>query len=94
MPTPGSTPIFATVVFAQNKPGAIVSIPPLAAPTTFVMRAGVIETADGRELVLPDEATRARVLEAFGNDSSSVFVVEAGPLGFVADHAITVEGEA
>jgi len=94
MPTPGSTPIFATVVFAQNKPGAIVSIPPLAAPTTFVMRAGVIETADGRELVLPDEATRARVLEAFGNDPSSVFVVEAGPLGFVADHAITVEGQA
>lgn len=91
MPTPGSTPIFATVVFAQNKPGAIVSIPPLAAPTTFVMRAGAIETADGRELVLPDPATCARVRAAFDNDPSSVFVVETGPLGFVADYPIAVE---
>jgi hypothetical protein len=94
MPTPGSPPIFATVVFAKNKSGAIVSIPPLAAPTTFIMRAGAIYTSDGRELVIPDEPARARVLKAFGDDPSSVFVVETGPMGFVADHEITMDGAA
>lgn len=84
-------PIHATVVFAQNKPGAIVSIPPLAAPTTFIMRASSLFTADGRELVISDGQARARVLAAYRGDPESVFVVETGPLGFVADYPITTE---
>ena len=88
MSTPGLPPIHATVVFAQNKPGAIVSIPPFSGPSTFTMRQGRLYAADGRELVMPDDATLARVLKAFSDDPSSVFVVETGPLGFVADHPI------
>lgn len=92
MSTPVPPPIYATVVFAQNKPGAIVSIPPLAAPTTFTMRHERIYTAEGREVVILNEATRARVQKAFRDDPSSVFVVETGPLGFVADYPITAAG--
>lgn len=91
MSTPIQPPIHATVVFAQNKPGAILSIPPLGAPTTFVMRAGGFFTAEGRELVISDDQARARVLQAFQDDAESVFVVETGPLGFVADYPIVKE---
>lgn len=87
------SPIHATVVFAQNKPGAIISIPPLDAPTTFVMRHGGFFTAEGRELVILDVQARARVLQAFQDNDESVFVVETGPLGFVADYPIAKEGQ-
>lgn len=93
MSTPSQPPIYATVVFAQNKPGAILSIPPLGVPTTFVMRAGSFFTAEGRELVISDGQARARVLEAFQDDASSVFVLETGPLGFLADYPIMKDGQ-
>jgi hypothetical protein len=93
MSTPNQPPIHATVVFAQNKPGAILSIPPLRVPTTFVMRDGGFFTAEGRELVISDAQARARVLQAFENDSKSVFVVETGPIGFVADYPIARDGQ-
>lgn len=89
MSTSAQPPIFVTVVFAQKKPGAILSIPPLAVATTFHMRDSAFFTADGRELVILDDDTRSRVVEAFLKDPSSVFVVETGPLGFVADYPIT-----
>lgn len=88
---PSKTPIYATVVFAKNKSGAILSIPPLGAPTTFLMRNSSFFTAEGRELVISDPVARARVLQAIQADPESVFVVEAGPLGFVADYAIATE---
>lgn len=88
MSNPGHLPIHATVVFAQNKPGAIISIPPLLEPTTFIMRGDGFFTAQGRELVITDAPARARVLQAFQDDPDSVFVVETGPLGFVADYPI------
>lgn len=90
---PSQPPILATVVFAQNKPGAIISIPPLGVPTTFIMRAGGFFTAAGRELVISDAQARARVLQAFEDNAESVFVVETGPLGFVADYPIMKEGQ-
>ncbi|MFJ1470121.1 hypothetical protein [Massilia orientalis] len=93
MPIPSQPSIHATVVFAQNKPGAILSIPPLGVPTTFVMRAGGFFTAEGRELVISDAQARARVLRAFEENTESVFVVETGPLGFVADYPIVKEGQ-
>lgn len=93
MPTPSQPPIHATVVFAQHKPGAILSIPPLSVPTTFVMRAGGFFTAEGRELVISDAQARVRVFQAFQDDASSVFVVEAGPLGFVADYPVAKDGQ-
>lgn len=92
MSIPAPEPIYATVVFAANKPGALLSIPPLAAPTTFTMMQGRICTADGRELVIEDAGARARVLAAFSDDPTSVFIVETGPLGFVADYPIAQEG--
>jgi len=92
MSIPALEPIYATVVFAANKPGALLSIPPLAAPTAFAMMQGRIHTADGRELVIEDAGARARVLKAFADDPASVFVVETGPLGFVADYPIAREG--
>lgn len=91
MSAPNLPPIFATVVFAPNKPGALISIPPLAEPTTFVRRGAGFFTADGRELVIQDDQARARVLKAFQDLPESVFVVETGPLGFVADYAIAQE---
>jgi len=93
MSTPSHPPIHATVVFAQNKPGAILSIPPLDAPTTFVMRDGGFFTAEGRELVIADAGARARVLDAFAGNAESVFVVETGPLGFVADYQIATDSQ-
>jgi hypothetical protein len=86
--TSGQPPIHATVVFAQNKPGAIISIPPLSEPTTFLMRDHCFFTAQGRELVIADASARMRVLQAFQTNPDSVFVVETGPLGFVADYPI------
>lgn len=91
MSAPSQPPIFATVVFAPNKPGALISIPPMAEPTSFVMRAAGIFTAEGRELVIVDDLARARVLKAFQELPESVFVVETGPLGFVADYPIKPE---
>lgn len=88
MSIPGQPPIHATVVFAQNKQGAIISIPPLSAPTTFLMQDDGFFTADGRELLIADAPARARVLQAFKEDPDSVFVVETGPLGFIADYPI------
>ena len=93
MSTPSRPTIHATVVFAQNKPGAILSIPPLGALTTFVMRGDGFFTAEGRELVISDDHARARVLQAFQEDAASVFVVETGPLGFLADYPILKEGQ-
>jgi hypothetical protein len=93
MSTPSQTPIYATVVFAQNKPGALLSISPLEAPTSFVMRSERFFTAEGRELVILDGHTLARVLQAFKHDAESVFVVESGPLGFIADYPIRKEGQ-
>lgn len=91
MSAPSHPPIFATVVFAANKPGALISIPPLAEPTTFVMRSTGFFTGDGRELVILDDQARARALTAFQDSPDSVFVVETGPLGFVADYPIAPE---
>lgn len=93
MSTPSQPPIHTTVVFAQNKPGAILSIPPLRVPTTFVMRADGFFTAEGRELVIADAKARARALQAFEDNTESVFVVETGPLGFVADYPIARDGQ-
>ncbi|MGX9221927.1 hypothetical protein ACWV27_26565 (plasmid) [Massilia varians] len=81
-------PIYATAVFAENKPGAMLSITPLAAATTFHAQAGRIYTADGRELLILDSEARGRVADALARDQASVFVVETGPLGFVQDYAI------
>lgn len=91
MSIPELPPIYATVVFAQNKPGAILSIPPLPEVTTFHMKDGAVRTAGGRELAIVDDAARTRVLEEFARDPSSVFVVEAGPLGFIRDYPIAPE---
>lgn len=91
MSAPSQPPIFATVVFAANKAGALISIPPLGGPTTFVMRGTGLFTADGRELVILDHQARTRVIKAFLDLPSSVFVVETGPLGFVADYPIALE---
>ncbi len=88
MTTPPQPPIYATAVFAQNKPGAMLSIPPLAAATTFYVTAGCVYTADGRELLILDGEARARVADALAHDLASVFVVETGPLGFVRDYPI------
>jgi hypothetical protein len=93
MSTPSQPPIYATAVFAQNKPGAILSISPLGTATMFVMRSGRFFTAEGRELVISNDQARARVLSAFDKSAESVFVVETGPLGFVADYPITKEGQ-
>lgn len=93
MSTPSEMPVYATVVFAQNKPGAILSIPPLEAPTSFLMRSRRFFTAEGREIVISDPRVFERVLQSFDNDAGSVFVVETGPLGFVADYPITKVGE-
>ena len=88
MSTSVQPPLVVTVVFAQKKPGAILSSPPLEVATTFHKRDSAFFTADGRELVILDDDTRARVIDAFLKDPSSVFVVETGPLGFVADYPI------
>lgn len=88
MTTSTLPPIYATVVFAQNKPGAMLSITPLSAATTFHAQEGRIYTADGRELLILDSEARARVADALARDLASVFVVETGPLGFVRDYAI------
>lgn len=88
MTTPTQPPIYATAVFAQNKPGAMLSIPPLAAATTFYVEAGRVYAADGRELLILDVQARARVADALARDLTSVFVVETGPLGFVRDYPI------
>jgi len=88
MTTSAPPPIYATAVFAQNKPGALLSIPPLAAATTFYVDAGRVRTADGRELLILDVEARARVADALVRDLASVFVVETGPLGFVRDYPI------
>lgn len=88
MTTSTPSPIYATAVFAQNKPGAMLSIPPLAAATTFHAEAGRVYAADGRELLILDSEARTRVADALARDLASVFVVETGPLGFVRDYAI------
>jgi len=66
----------------------MLSIPPLAAATTFHVQAGRVYAADGRELVILDVDARTRIADALARDLASVFVVETGPLGFVRDYAI------
>lgn len=83
-----NVPIPATVAFSSNKAGAIVSIPPQPAETTFRFCEGQLVTANNTPVNFPDEETRMRVLVEYHRDPSSVFVVETASTGFLRDYAI------
>lgn len=81
-------PIVATVVFSPD--GCMIGINAIGQDASFHLRDGEIVTASGEAIAWPSDDAKRRALALLKADPEAVFVAEFGPLGPIAEHAITV----
>lgn len=78
--------IAATPVFSST--GCAIGINALRQPTRFVLDGTILRTAAGVRLIFPDEQSYQRMLALFEKDPDSVFVLESGAAGPIADYPV------
>lgn len=66
----------------------MVGINALAHPTRFFLTADQLHTEDGRIIVLPTETAKQQLIEHYRRDPESVFILESGPVGPIAEHSL------